>query len=42
MIALPHVKPLPKQQQYLLFYFSFSQTSVKAIGIEATVVLPYF
>jgi hypothetical protein len=44
MIALPHVKPLPKAAKttvspVLIF---LSQASVKAIGIEAAVVLPYF
>jgi hypothetical protein len=44
MIASPHVKPLPKAAKttvspVLIF---LSQASVKAIGIEAAVVLPYF
>jgi hypothetical protein len=45
MIASPHVKPLPKAAKTTVspvLIFPFSQASVKAIGIEAAVVLPYF
>jgi hypothetical protein len=45
MIALPQVKPLQKQLKTTVspvLIFPFSQASVKAIGIEAAVVLPYF
>lgn len=43
MIALPQVNPLPKAASTTVspsFTFPCSHASVKAIGIEAAVVLP--
>ena len=43
--TLPHVKPLPKAAKTIRsssLILPFSQASVKAIIIEAAVVLPYF
>ena len=45
IIALAQVKPLPKAAKTTVspdFIFHCSQASVKAIGIEAAVVFPYF
>ena len=44
-MTLPQVKPLPKAARTTVspdFIFPFSHASVKAIGIEAAVVFPYF
>ena len=45
MMALPQVNPLPKAAKTTQspdFILLFSQASVRAIGIEAAVVFPYF
>ena len=45
IIALAQVNPLPKAAKTTVspdLIFPFSQASVKAIGIEAAVVFPYF
>ena len=45
MITLPHVNPLPKAAKTTVspdLILPFSQASVKAIGIDAAVVFPYF
>ena len=45
IIALPQVKPLPKAASTTVspsFTLPCSQASVRAIGIEAAVVFPYF
>lgn len=45
MITLPQVNPLPKAAKTTVspdLIFPCSQASVKAIGMEAAVVLPYF
>jgi hypothetical protein len=45
MITLPKVNPLPKAAKTTVspdLILPFSQASVKAIGMEAAVVFPYF